>query len=80
MRTETRFLLARALPPLQNLTLPDPLPGFELTFTSSGRTFKAFVRARNAEAASNEAILELAHQCAEFEPERARLVAAVQTR
>ncbi len=75
-----RLVLNRALPPLQHLTPPEPLPAFELTFLSDGRAFKALIRARNAEAATHEALLELAHQCAEFVPETARLVAAVQTR
>lgn len=75
-----RLVLNRALPPLQHITPPEPVPAFELTYVSEGRPFKALVRARNAEAAAHEALLELAHQCAEFNPETARLVAAVQTR
>lgn len=54
------------------------MPGWELSFICSGHTFKAFVRAQNQHAASHEALLELAHQCPDFEPENARLVRSVQ--
>ncbi len=74
-----RLVLRPALPPL-TLTPPDDLPCFELTFRSGGQQFKALSRGRNAVAASHEALLELAHQCPDFDPETARLVAAVQTR
>ncbi len=77
---QTRLVLNRALPPLQYITPPDETPAFELTFRCDGQAFKALVRARNAESAAHEALIELAHQCPDFNPETARLVAAVQTR
>ncbi len=68
------------------LALPSPcqegrarLPGWELSFICSGHTFKAFVRANNQQAATHEAIIELAQQCHEFEPDNARLVSVRQT-
>ena len=55
------------------------LPGWELTFICCGHDFKAFVRARNTEAATEEALIELAQHCPDFEPSESRLVRAVQT-
>lgn len=68
-----------ALPSLPTLYGVETNPGFELTFVCSGRPFKSFVRARNQQAASHEALIELAAQCPDFEPENARLVRSVQT-
>jgi hypothetical protein len=64
------------LPPLYGV---ETLPGYDLTFSCAGRTFKAFVRARNVQAASHEAMIELAAQCPDFDPEDARLHSAAQT-
>ena len=54
-------------------------PGFHVTFICSGQPFNAFVRARNQQAATEEAKIELAIQCPDFEPESARLVRSIQT-
>jgi hypothetical protein len=67
-----------AMPTLPGLYGAERLPGFELTFISSGKTFKAFVRARNTQSAAEEGLIELAHQCPDFSTEDARLVAALQ--
>ncbi len=77
-----RLVLRGALTPLQQLTSQahQQHPCFELTFLSSGRTFKALIRAKNATTAAHEGLLELATQCPEFDPENSRLVAAVETR
>ena len=76
-----RLVLRKALPPLQRL-LSEPKspqnPAFELTFISSGVTYKALQRARNIRAATAEALLELSYQCPDFDYEEARLVSAVQ--
>lgn len=76
-----RQVLRSALPPLQHITYqnPDRFPCWELTFLCGGHTFKALARAKNSQAASDQGLLELATQCPDFEPENARLVAAVQT-
>lgn len=75
-----RLVLRRALPPLQRLIQPTGQPPcFELTFACSGIPYKVLIRARNSQAAAAEGLLELAEQCPEFEPENARLMAAVQT-
>lgn len=65
-------------------SLPTPYgiewnPGFEVTFICSGRPFNACVRARNQQAATEEAKIELAIQCPDFDPDTARLVRSVQT-
>ncbi|MDZ7939282.1 MAG: hypothetical protein U5M53_13810 [Rhodoferax sp.] len=75
-----RTVVRRSLPPLQNLTPPTNLPGFELTFVHHGHDFNCFMRGRNTEAAAAEARLELADQCPDFDPVEARLVRAVQVR
>lgn len=76
-----RQVLRGALPPLQHITTPNPdrYPCWELTFLCGGHTFKALARAKNSQTAAAEGLLELATQCPDFEPESARLVAAVQT-
>ena len=70
-----------AMPKLPRLSLySDELqPGYQLTFLSDGRTFTAFVRARNQQAASHEAMCELASQCPDFDPDGARIVSVIQT-
>lgn len=70
-----------AMPKLPRLSLHDDelQPGYQLTFMCDGRTFTAFVRARNHQAASHEALCELANQCPDFEPENARVVSVIQT-
>lgn len=73
-----RFVMP-TLAPLHNAHTAHP-PAFELTFNSEGRIYKALVRARNVHAASHEGLLELATQCPDFNPEKARLLAAIQTR
>lgn len=76
-------ILSKALPPLARLapTGPQSLPpAFELTFICAGKTFKALQRGRNQSAAVAEAVLELAYQCADFDADSARLIAAVQVR
>lgn len=69
-----------ALPTLQPLPGVETNPGFELTFICAGHPYKAFVRARNMQAASEEALIELAQQCPDFDPSEARLTASIQTR
>ncbi len=74
-----RLVLRSALPPLQHAaTAAQLLPAFEFTFISDGKTFKALQRGRNLQAAQAEAMLELSYQCADFNFQEARLVAAVQ--
>lgn len=71
------------LPPLRGVEhsrLVDLPPAFELTFLCEGKHFKALQRARNLEAASAEAMLELSYQCPDFNFREARLVRAVQVR
>lgn len=67
-----------ALPSLPQLRDSAKLPGFQLTFYCAHRSFRAYVRARNVQAASHEGLIELAAQCPDFDPDNARLVAAVQ--
>lgn len=77
----SQLVLSKSLPPLQRLapTGPQSVPrAFELTFICAGKTFKALQRARNQSAAAAEALIELSSQCADFDPEDARLTAAVQ--
>jgi len=71
-----------ALAKLPQLDLPgiDKLPTFELTYLAAGRTWKALIRAKNAQAAGHEGLIELASQFPDFTPDEARLVSAVQTR
>lgn len=52
---------------------------FEVTFICAGVPFNAFVRARNQQAATEEAKIELAIQCPDFDADAARLVRSVQT-
>lgn len=73
-----RLALCGKLPPLAD-TMAAKLPAFELTYLAAGRTWKAVVRARNAQAASHEGIIELGHQFPDFAAAEARLVSAVQT-
>ena len=68
-----------ALPSLPALAWHGAQPGFELTYICDGADFKTFVRARNQQAAAHEGLIELAHQCPGFDPDRARLVRAIQT-
>lgn len=75
-----QFFLGGNLPPLQHLTADADMPGFELTFLDGGRTWKVLARGSNAQAAAHEGLIELAAKFADFNPETARLVAAVQTR
>lgn len=75
-----QLALARSLPPLQHLTTSHDLPCFELTYICGGRTYKSLARGRNAIAASYEGIIALAEKCPDFDPEAARLTAAVQVR
>ena len=74
-----RTVVVPKLPQLRLFTPSADLPGFELSFVCSGRTYKAFARGRNAQAAAHEALIDLASACPDFEPETARLVRAVQT-
>lgn len=70
-----------ALPPLQHLTPPVPrhmLPTWEVTFDCGARPYLAVVKARNSQAAAEEARLELAHQCPDFDAEGARVVSCKQ--
>jgi len=67
-----------ALPQLQRITIPKDLPTFELTFISSGHTFKALAKGRNAQDASHEGLIALAYQCPDFDVEASRLIGAVQ--
>ncbi len=79
MKTNRAPTFARCgtLPPL-SAPPAEKLPAFELTYLAAGRTWKALVRARNAQAASHEGLIELAHQFPDFTPSEARLVSAVQ--
>lgn len=66
-----------ALPPLQNLPplIPrDQLPSWQVDFDVNGRPYLAVVRARNSEAATEEARCELAVQCPDFDNDQARVV------
>lgn len=75
-----RAAVRRSLPPLVHITAAaQTLPAFELSFLSDGHTFKALIRARNAQAAAAEGLIELAQQCPDFNPDGARLVSALQT-
>lgn len=77
----TTAVASSALPPLQHLrhAIPrDQLPGFELEFWCDGRPYRAFVRARNTQAAREEALCELAYRCHGFDAERATLVVSKQ--
>lgn len=65
---------------LQPTTPRESLPGFELEFWSDGKPFRAFVRARNVQAATAEALIELAYKCADFNHEGARLIASKEVR
>lgn len=76
-RTPTPLALASSLPKLQNLPQPPDLPCFELTYICDGRTYKALARGRNQTAASYEGICALVDKCPDFDPETARLTAAV---
>jgi hypothetical protein len=69
-----------AMPTLAPLPGAATNPGFDLTFICAGHSYKAFVRARNTQAASEEALIELAQQCPDFDPENARLTSSIQTR
>ena len=71
--------MKREVWPTLRTLFPASHPGFEMTFICNGRDFKAFVRARNQQAAAHEALIELAQQCPDFDPENARLSAAIQT-
>lgn len=73
-----RLALASSLPQLQQLPPPADLPCFELTYLCDGRTYKALARGRNATAAGHEGLIALAEKCPDFDPEAARLTAAVQ--
>lgn len=71
--------IGSTLPQLQHLQPSTPresLPGFELEFWSDGKPFRAFMRAPNVQAATAEALIELAYKCADFNPEGARLIAS----
>lgn len=72
--------LASRLPQLHHLAPEQDLPCFELTYLCDGRTFKALARGRNATAAGNEGLIALADKCPDFNPETARIMAAVQVR
>jgi hypothetical protein len=71
----------------QRHAMPSLLPAYgiewsnayEVTFICAGVPFNALVRARNQQAATEEAKIELAIQCPDFDPEKARLVRSVQT-
>lgn len=66
--------------PRSQLLFPGPRRHFELTFLCGGSPFKVIAPGSNAQAAAAEGLLELASQCPDFEPDTARMVAAVEVR
>lgn len=79
-RAPVPLALASQLPRLQHLTPPADLPCFEITYICNGRTFKALARGRNMTAAVYEGIMALADKCPDFDPDQARMTAAIEVR
>ena len=77
MSAAARRLYFPTLPPLRVVASSRR---WELTFLCDGHAFKVIAAGHNAQAAAAEGVIELAAQCAEFEPDTARMVSAIEVR
>lgn len=68
-----------AAPSLAPIHGQECLPYFSLTFLTDTGPYNAYVKARNARAATEEGIIELASKFPDFDAASARLVRSVQT-
>jgi hypothetical protein len=59
-------------------THSDKSPAWEFTIYSGSKPFKCLKRGRNVQAAQSEAMIELAYQFHDFDPDNARVTQAVQ--
>ena len=73
---QPRHAITAKLPSLA--THSDKSPAWEFTIYSGSKPFKCLKRGRNVQAAQAEAILELAYQFHDFDPDNARVTQAVQ--